>query len=199
MVTVRLYVEGAPQKNDLKRERCREAFSTFFEAAGIARRPRTVPCGGRQEAYDAFTTAIKTAKPGELALLLVDAEDFIAAEHTKWQHLKARDNWDRPEGAENDQVFLMVQVMETWFLADLPALRRCFGAHFSAAPFRAWPALEAVPKQTVYEVLQKATAGCKQTYVKGDVSFDVLATLDPARVEATCPHAGELLQRLRSL
>lgn len=42
MVTVRLYVEGAPQKNDLKRERCREAFSTFPHAGELLQRLRSL-------------------------------------------------------------------------------------------------------------------------------------------------------------
>ena len=104
-----------------------------------------------------------------------------------------------PPGVGDDQAFLMVQVMETWFLADLAALRQYFGPHFSGTPFRAWPALEAVPKQTVYAALEKATTNCKQAYRKGDISFEILATLNPAKVETACPHAKELLQRLRSL
>ena len=34
---------------------------------------------------------------------------------------------------------------------------------------------------------------------KGDVSFEILGGLDPARVEAACPHAQALLERLRNL
>ena len=77
-----------------------------------------------------------------------------------------------------------------------PGVEPCGGRQeaFDAA-FR----VEAVPKQTVYETLEKATAECKHAYRKGDVSFDVLASMDPAKVEAACPHAKELLQRLRSL
>jgi hypothetical protein len=56
-----------------------------------------------------------------------------------------------------------------------------------------------VPKQTVYDALAKATAECKQVYRKGDVSFDLLASLTPATIEAVCPHANVLLERLRSL
>lgn len=196
---VRLYVEGAPQKDDFRRARCREAFSAFFEAAGITRRPRTVPCGSREAAFTAFEIAVKTAKANELPLLLIDSEGAVAAGHTSWQHLKAGNGWDRPPGAGDDQAFLMVQVMETWFLADPATLRQYFGPHFSNPPFRAWPALEAVPKQTVYDALAKATAECKQVYRKGDVSFDLLASLTPATVEAACPHAKALLERLRSL
>lgn len=199
MVTVKLYVEGAAQKNDLMRARCREAFRVFFETAGITGRPRTVPCGGRQKAYDAFVTAVRTAEPGDLPLLLVDSEDPVTAGDSNWRHLKRRDNWDRPGGAKDDQVFLMVQVMESWFLADPDALRHYFGPDFSDKPFRAWPALEGVPKPTVYDVLENATADCKQPYKKGDVSFEILGRLDATKVEAACPHAKALLNRLRSL
>ena len=43
MVTVKLYVEGATQKNDLERTHCREAFSAFFAKAEVTIRPRVVP------------------------------------------------------------------------------------------------------------------------------------------------------------
>ena len=200
MVTAKLYVEGAGPRR-AQQSQCRRAFAKFFASAGVKNRPGVEPCGGRKEAFDNFCRAMKSADANQLPLLLVDAEDAIAAGHTTWQHLKARpsDDWDRPKGAADDQAFLMVQVMETWLLADPAALRQHFGPQFSNAPLRAWPALEAVPKQTVFEVLAKATANCKQTYRKGDVSFDVLASLTPARVEAACPHAQALLRRLRSL
>jgi hypothetical protein len=197
MVTAKLYVEGAGPRR-AQQSQCRRAFAKFFEAAGVQNRPGVEPCGGRQEAFDSFRIALKN-HVSAVPLLLVDAEEPVTEGHSVWQHLKARDGWDRPPGAKDDQAFLMVQVMESWFLADPGTLRRNFGPHFSDAPFRAWPALEAVPKQTVYEVLEKATADCKQTYRKGNVSFDVLASMDPAKVEAACPHAKALLQRLRSL
>ncbi len=196
---VKLYVEGAAARNDLMRQRCREAFSVFFQAARVTLRPRTVPCGGRQAAYDAFVNAVSTGKPDELPLLLVDSEDAIAVDLSKWQHLKRRDDWDRPDGVGDDQVFLMVQVMESWFLADRAALRHHFGSCFSEQPFRSWPDLEAIPKQTVYDVLQKASAACTQPYRKGDISFKILGSLNPGKVEAACPHASELLERLRNL
>lgn len=196
---VKLYVEGAAARNDLMRQRCREAFSVFFQAARVTLRPRTVPCGGRQAAYDAFVCAVNAGKPDELPLLLVDSEDAVAAGLSKWQHLKRRDDWECPNGVREDQVFLMVQVMESWFLADRAALRNYFGSCFSEQPFRSWPDLEAIPKQTVYDVLQKASAACTQSYRKGDVSFRILGSVNPGKVEAVCLHAKELLERLRNL
>ena len=197
MVAVKLYVEGAG-KTDLQRSQCRQAFGTFFETAGLAgRRPRTVPCGGRNSAYEAFVTAVKIGKHGQLPLLLVDSEDAVNPNHTVWQHLNARDNWDKPDGATDDQAFLMVQVMETWFLADREMLRNYFGAEFRGNHLHAWPALEEVPKATVLDALERSTAGCeKKRYAKGKISFELLEKLDPHKVKDACPHAKALLDYL---
>ena len=198
MVTAKLYVEGAGPRR-AQQSQCRRAFARFFESAGVKNKPGVKPSGGRGEAFDNFCRAVKTADADELPLLLVDAEAPVAAEHTAWQHLKAHDGWEKPKGAADDQAFLMVQVMETWFVADPVSLRQYFGPHFSNVPFHAWPVLEAVPKQTVYTTLDKATAKCPQTYRKGGVSFDILASLDARKVEIACPHAAALLERLRKL
>lgn len=198
MVTTKLYLEGAGPRR-AQQSQCRRAFARFFEAAGVQKRPAIQPCGGRTEAYDAFRIALKTGGPVVVPLLLVDAEGPVAKGHSVWHHLKVHDGWNVPPGAQDDQAFLMVQVMESWFLADVAALRRHFGPGFVETPFRAWPALEDIPKQTVYDVLDKATRNCRHSYEKGDVSFAILSVIDPGRVAAACPHAHALLERLRSL
>jgi hypothetical protein len=169
---VKVYVEGGAQDSALERSLCRQAFSRFFSADPLlkGRLPRTVPCGGRKAAYDAFLTEVQNPKPGVLALLLVDSEIGVAKGNTVWGHLKTRpgDEWDKPQGVTDDQVFLMVQVMETWFIADRDAMKLFFGADFRHASIPAWPNLEEIPKQSVYESLEKATANCgARRYAKG--------------------------------
>ena len=93
----------------------------------------------------------------------------------------------------------MVQVMETWLLADRDLLKRYFGAEFRENALKQWRPLEAVPKATVLDALKRATANCATRYAKGKVSFELLARVDPALVEAACPHAKALLNRLRML
>ena len=93
----------------------------------------------------------------------------------------------------------MVQAMETWFLADVVALRRYFGAQLRQSALKQWPRLEDVPKATVIEALRRGTAACAKPYAKGRISFELLATVDPARVESACPQAKALLDRLRAL
>lgn len=119
--------------------------------------------------------------------------------HTAWQHLQSRDCWSRPRGARDDQAFLMVVAMETWFLADRELLKMYFGRELVESHFKRWPALEDVSKETVLNALRAATARCSSPYKKGKVSFDLLAKLNPSRVETECPHAKELLDRLRGL
>ena len=73
--------------------------------------------------FDLFRTAIRNPRPGQMPFLLVDSETAVTTGQSAWRHLGARDGWDRPPQAGDDQAFLMVQVMETWFLADRNALR----------------------------------------------------------------------------
>ncbi len=93
----------------------------------------------------------------------------------------------------------MVQVMETWLLADREALRTYFGARFRGNALRQWSALENVAKRDVLDALGRATAACPRPYTKGAVSFELLERIDPAQVETECPHAGVLLNCLRTL
>ncbi len=196
-------MEGSAQRSALEREHCREAFRRFFSADPRlkGKLPRTVPCGGRKAAYDAFLTAARNPKPGLLALLLVDSESAVAKGKTVWEHLKSRpgDNWDKPDRVTDDQAFLMVQVMETWFIADREAMEQFFGVSFRNAAIPAWPNLEEVPKRAVYDSLDKATADCgPRKYAKGWLSFDLLGKISPAKVEAASPHARHLFERLRN-
>lgn len=198
-MVARIYAEGGGE-GQLLDTRFREAWNHFFQAAGLAgRMPRVVRGQGRARTFDLFVTAVKNPRSGEIPLLLVDSEQEVEAAHTVWQHLKARDGWDRPADASENQAFLMVQLMETWFLADRALLRQYFGSALREQHLRAWPDLEAVPKETVLKALDQATAGCTKSYAKGRVSFELLGQLSPQSVEAASPHAKALLDRLRAL
>jgi hypothetical protein len=197
MVKVKIYVEGGGG-GELLDSLFREAWTKFFQAAGLAgRMPRVVRGKGRARTFDLFRTAVRNRRANELPLLLLDSEDAVQEGHSVWQHLQARDSWERPNGTSDNQAFLMVQVMETWFLADLNTLRSYFGLEFRETHLRAWPKLEEVSKATVLDTLHKATADCGKKYAKGKVSFELLGRVNPDRVLAACPHAEAFLTYLR--
>ncbi|WP_419939368.1 DUF4276 family protein [Candidatus Palauibacter sp.] len=199
-MSIKLYVEGGGDSKALTTD-CRRGFRKFFEKAGLAgQMPRIKACGSRQDAYDDFKTALKNGR--EVPMLLVDAEDpFTAA--SSWEHLRNRngDGWDRPDGASNDHCHLMVQVMESWFLADRPALESFYGQGFQASALPPNPHLEQVIKADVLHGLIRATRNLKtkkESYRKGSDSFEILGRIDPSRVESAAPSAKLLLDVLRA-
>ena len=106
-----VYIEGGGDGNRNLERLFRRSWTTFFRAAGLeGRMPRVVRGGGRNRTFDLFATAIQNPHPGRVPLLLVDSEAAVAVGHSAWQHVHERDIWNRPRGARDDQVFLMVQV-----------------------------------------------------------------------------------------
>lgn len=199
MVSIKIYVEGGGDRKDLK-TRCRQGFSQFFEKAGFnGRMPAVVACGSRQKAYDNFCTAVKTADDNELPMLLVDSEDAVS--ESPRQHLHSRDGWVCPDGVRDEQTHLMVQVMESWFLADRLTLADHFGKGFRKTALPNRTKIEEVAKQEVFDSLKSATRDCGKDKVydekaKGKHSFDILGKLDPGKVRKASPHAERLLQAL---
>ena len=197
---VKLYIEGGGDSH-LQDVQFRAGWRTFFEKAGLAgRMPATFRGGGRGQTFAAFKTAVKTRKPDELPLLLVDSEETVNAAQTVWQTLHQRDGWEQPADAGNDDAFLMICCMETWFVADRTTLVSYFGQHWRDSALPQWPQLEEVSKERVFEALDKATADCgRKRYAKGKRSFDLLGVIEPAEVEQRCPAARLLLARLRGV
>lgn len=210
---VRLYVEGGGDANGL-RTACREGFASFLSKAGLkGHMPRIIACGGRENAYDSFCTALKN---GERAFLLVDSEAPVATQAgdangqqadllqwLPWAHLKQRigDEWAQPPGASDTDCHLMVQIMESWFLADSTTLAAFFGDGFDQSKLPGTSTgIEAIAKQTVYTALKAATAHCKTkaSYGKGEHSFKILAAIDPKKVCATSPWAQRLVEVLKA-
>lgn len=192
-MSVKLCVEGGGDRRALKRN-LRIGMGKFLEKAGLqGRMPRIAACGSRNAAYDSFRIAHGR---GERAMLLVDAEGPVGASGP-WQHLKMRDGWNRPGGATDGQCHLMVQLMESWFLADADALESFYGQDFRKRALPANQNVEQVSKRDVLNGLAGATRDTtKGSYDKGAHSFDILAHLDPAKVRRASPHADRLVQAL---
>lgn len=198
---VKIYVEGGGNHcRELSRE-CRRGFSRFFENAGFRGcMPKVIACGSRSQAYDDFCTALKSARPGEFIVLLVDSEAHVTSQ--PWQHLRNRldDKWERPANASDENVGLMVQCMETWFLADLDTLREFFQKGFNEGSLPAGNELEAIPKNDVLQGLVQATRQCgtRRMYAKGYRSYELLERIRPDSVCAKCPHAKSLITSIRN-
>jgi len=202
---ITLYVEGGGSgaHSGSLQAALRQGFSDFFgkTALGNHRRPRVVACGGREQAFDRFKTALAQ---GENALLLVDSEDPVAqaaipcadmAAWLPWAHLKQQAGWSKPDHAHERDAHLMVQCMESWLLCDPHALKAFFGSGFKDLELK--PASEKLTERELSDCLENATKNTqKGRYNKGSHSFKLLALIDPAKVLHQSPWASRLLDEL---
>jgi len=201
---VKLYVEGAGDTAELKKA-CREGFKTFISKAGIVKRPQVVACGSRTKAYKSFCIAVNS---GQDAMLLVDSEQAVNAQHQRetqdmwqpWAHLRInkQDRWEKPKEAKDTDCHLMVQAMESWFLADRNAIKAFFGQGFNENSLPSAP-IEEIAKDTLFNSLKQATRTCKTkaTYGKSEHSFKLLAIIDPEKVTHASPWAKRFVDSLR--
>ncbi len=212
---VKLFVEGGGDSKSLHTE-CRKAFSAFLQKAGLSGcMPRIVACGSRNNAFDDYCTAIKNH---EEAVLLVDSEvpviiDPNMSEEEKtdikkwkpWYHLKNRknqtgeltDNWNVPQNAKDTDCHLMVEVMETWFLADVEAIKKYYANKFTENCLPKNLDIEKVSKRDILSSLCDATKNTqKGSYNKSNHSFDILALIDPEKVKNRSPWAKRFIELL---
>jgi hypothetical protein len=200
VVSVQVFVEGGGDQH-YTLAACREGFASFFKKVCPERhRPRIIACGSRGVAFDKFKTALRDAK-ADFVILLVDSEGPVDPGHSPWRHLKERtgDGWEQPEGAADDQAHLMVQCMESWFLADREALAAHYGQGFRPNALPSNPDIETIAKADVLRRLEDAT---RQTKTKGKYDktrhgFALMALIDPKKVREASPHADRLCVILR--
>lgn len=185
VIGIRVYFEG--------HHALRAGFAQFFEEViNLARRKRLhwslISCDSRQEAFDDFSIAQRT-HPDSLNILLVDSEGPVSL--TPASHLKSRDEWINP-GAEEEQIHLMVQVMETWFVADLDAVEQFYGKGFARKVFSGAP-VEAISKEDVFKQLDTATKSTsKGQYHKVRHGPDLLKRIRADVVRRAAPHCERL-------
>jgi hypothetical protein len=192
-VSVSVFVEGGgPQR--MTQTACRKAFRLFFEKVlGDRPKPRIVASGSRDEAYRDFSRSLEN-DPDTFPVLLVDSEDAVTR-NSATAHLRAREgHWiNLPDG----QVYLMVQCMETWFLADIPAVKQYYGPDFKASALPGNPNIEQIPKRDVMNGLREATrATGKGRYHKTRHGFDILGRIDPGDVQRRSEHVEALFTLL---
>lgn len=195
MVRIKLLVEGGGDgKQGSVKKACRRGFRLFLEKAGLAgQMPEIIACGSRQEAYNRFVH--EHGNGNHVVVLLVDAEGPVTSKYA-WEHL----NWNRPAGARDDQCHLMTQVMESWFLADLPALRKYYDRDFHENALPKNPNVEEVPKQDVLKGLANATRHTQKGAYdknKGEHSFGILAKLDSDWVAQAAPNAKRFIEDMK--
>jgi len=169
---IRIYFEGD--------KKLREGFHVFLADIidkARARRVRVelIATGGTPEKD--YQIAVR-AHPGSWNVLVRDSEGPLPSEN-------------------HDSKFWMVQVMETWFLADPERLEGYYGDGFKKAALKANRKIEEIPKADVLACLKQATKGCKAgEYHKTKHAPMILKRIDPTRVRKVAPNCARLFTAL---
>ena len=196
MRRISIFVEGGGAKDS--KDDLRRAFGEFLSRPREIAREHGVPwrlvmCGSRDQTFRAFRNWTREF-PDDLVFLLVDAEQPVFA--SPREHLAAREPWDL-SSTSDDHCHLMVQVMESWFLADVKALEAFYGHHFGSRQIPARQNVEEVPKAEVEAALKNATSKTqKGEYHKIRHGPAILESLDPEKVRARAPHCERLFKAL---
>ena len=181
-----IYIEGGGDSKELH-VRCRQGFRQLLERCGFSgRMPRLVACGGRSAAYGDFKTAHESNK-AEYVAMLIDSEKPVSNPEETWDHLRNCDRWERPDGADDEQVLFMTTCMETWIVADRDTLRQHYGSSLQESALPSLISLEQGNRQDIQEGLKRATRNCSNAYQKGKRSFEILGKLEPETMESHLP------------
>ena len=155
---VEIYMEGGGDSRDGKAG-LRQGMDALLAPLKLTARQKAlrwklVCCGSRDAALRAFRNAT-AADRGAYVALLVDTEGPVS--ESLGQHLTLRDGWD-VTSADEDAIHLMVQVMETWIVADPDTLARYYGQGFRSNALPRAQNLEEVSKGDIQQGLNRATS-----------------------------------------
>ena len=132
---IKLYVEGGG-KGSHKRAtiKLQQGFDSFFtEIIELARIKKIsfkiIPAGNTQSTYDDFIFSVENS-PQSFNLLLVDSDDALDEDESARAFLQKKYKKWKLKTVKDEQCHLMVQIMESWFIADVDALKQFYGQGF---------------------------------------------------------------------
>lgn len=197
MSSITIYLEGGGTGPGTK-DTLRRGMDAFLEpikrlARAKSWRWKIVPCGDRDQTFRRFRRAVTGTQPDELVVLLVDSEAALG-NRTPRAHLQA--HWDL-RVADDELIHLMVQVMETWIIADRETLAAYYGPGFRANALPGAANLEGVSKASIVADLARATKSTqKGAYHKIRHASELLKRIDHRKVRERCPACKRLFNTL---
>jgi len=185
---VRIYIEGGSvgrsADNDFRRgwkkfldELHQLAMANGFQSLEVVRGK------SRRNAFERFAKHHQEY-PDDLCFLLVDSEGPVRSKQQVWDVVARRegDQWAKPRWASEDDLFLIVQFVETWLVTDPDALRAFFGPDIDISKLPI-DNLEARSKGDIDRALRDATMGCRKGPYRHGHAHAVLELVRPPRVK----------------
>lgn len=201
---IQIYIEGGAKGQDRASSvELRKGFSTFFaELVEKARenniRFKLIICGSTEITCKIFSQASEKSSNGFLALL-VDSDFPVSEDETPKSFLQKQEKLKKCDlrKVNENQCHLMVQVMESWFLADVEALKKHFGQDFKEHKLRKNKKVEEIAKDDVLNSLKESTKDRKKgSYHKIQDGAKLLEIINSNRVREVAPNCERLFQTI---
>lgn len=119
---------------------------------------QVVAGGGGGQTVDDMLNGQRKSGFRELRVALIDSERTVADISKSWAAVEMQ----KPDGYEDHHLFLMVQCLESWLLADVDGVAKYFhskGRTFRKSKVPKWPNAEQQPKGEIFKALEAATDG----------------------------------------
>jgi len=199
---IRIYIEGdTKQKGKNADIALREGFHNFFgELIEKAREKsikfRIILCGSKFITFKDFLNGAKVY-PDSFVAFLIDSDDEVDENETAKSFLRKQNISWHWQSVNEEQCFLMVQVMESWFFADIDALEKYYGQNFNRKTLRQSSNVEKIAKSDVENGLARATENTqKGEYHKTRHGAKLLELISPQKVRKAAPHCRRLFETI---
>ena len=200
---IKLYVEGGG-KGSHKRAtiKLQQGFDAFFKEIKTAARSkkisfRVIPSSNTQSTYDDFVLSVENS-PQSFNLLLVDSDEAVAEDETARAFLQRKYKKWKLQKVEDEQCYLMVRIMESWFIVDVKALKEFYGLEFKESAIPKNRNVESIEKERVESSLKTATGKTqKGEYHKVGHGAKILEVIEPRKVRAAAPQCERLFAEIK--
>ena len=187
---IRIYFEGSA--------RLREGFNklirpTIERASHNSVRFNLIAGGSTEETIKDFKKA-ESSHTDAYIVMLIDSDQ--AYDSGLLMNVRSQIG----ANVQDEQIHFMVQVMESWFLADRDTLKKYYGREFQERRLPQNSAVEQIPKSDVIAGLENATRGTsKGKYHKTRHAPQLLSNLDADKVCSAAPSCKRLFDALQQL
>ncbi len=180
----------------------REAWGEFLKplrdhasAAGARYGFQCVACGSGASALSRFKNPLRKDE-GALRILLIDAERAVSDITKPWHALGE----NPPAWAGDKDLYLMVQCLESWLVADIEAVQQHYDAKgkpcFDTKKIPKWQNVELIHRHTVQSALENATTTCGKPYTHADGNV-IIGRIKLEDLKNHLRSAGHLYNRLK--
>lgn len=202
---IHIYIEGGARNQDRAASQAlRRGFSMFLTKLCSEIRTNNIKLhpvivGSTELTCKIFTQKTENS-PEKFFILLVDSDAFVDRSENSKTFLQNNPKLVKYNlrNIEENQCHLMVQVMETWFLADVESLKKHFGKDFKKNKLRKTENVEEISKDDVLNSIEEATKTRKTGgYHKLNDGAKLLEKINPQEVIKNAPHCEKLFQAIK--